>query len=329
MHILNPKTAKTDIRAGIVIPTALRHDITPFLDSMQRRLLAQRVYPRIYLRISPSARDNAARFSSLAPLVDVEIGADPIGHRIHTGFDKAAKDTDIVVFLCDDFDHLLSKFGAFVRAIGQENEVLLGEWDRMSKFYLPYSMWLNEAAMSAAVTYLKPSHPISIALPSLPFELKNLEYFIERSKKHGTWTQVYIGLLGVVSQRWESLRDRAHGLFRKSRNEFDWVGSEAGLVLAAFDMGLNIAGYTLPKRFEHPILVAGSGEERGFAAGRQKQFDYGRAVVEEYADICPEKFQAIATFMEMMHNEIGAESFHWPGRKVRPSKWNSGVRTGF
>ena len=373
MNIVNSVNLKTDRQVGIVIPTALRHDFTPFLLKLENKMIQNGMKPLFFIRVMPfpEVEKGISVISSQFPQADISVSYGPVGRRLQEGFSAASKKTDVMFFTCDDFDHLLgSKPGAgegflpgFAKKIGEGNDVLLGSWDSVSTSYLPYPMWLNEAGISVMVTYARPDHPLQPA----PIQANEnraqqmIENFISISKQNGTWTQVYIGVQGMVSGKWDGIQTRMHQLFGDDAAipYLDGTGTEAGIPLSSFDLNLKVGSYKLHKRFEHSINVErGSEAEAQFAQSRKHQFIDGALVVlyyvsklidragspnapdakpgskkwkaRELARDLTAKFTQLRFFWEKLHNEIEKAPFRWPDHQQWPraSKWNTEIRTG-
>ncbi len=379
MNIISQASLKTDRQVGIVIPTALRHDFTPFLHKLENQMVQNGMKPLFFIQAAPlaDAEKGISVIRSQFPQAEISIGPAPVGQRVQMGLSAASKKTDVMFFTCDDFDHLLgsaqgitsASLPGFAKQIGEKNDVLLGSWDCLSASYLPYPMWLNEAGISAAVTYARPNHPASfvpipdvIALapdtallldrltgmgiiggmgPDLlpdgkPFNRSWLNAFISKSKNFGTWVQVYIGVDGIVSGKWDGIHARMHHLFGHESTLpcLYGVGTEVGIPLAAFDMHLEVGSYKMRKRFEHSINVEkGSVSETQFAKSRQNQFLDGAAVILRYVVSThqPEKAQFLYSYLNILSSAIASAPFHWPGHEnwPRASDANSEIRTGF
>ncbi|MFH0817417.1 MAG: hypothetical protein V1909_02170 [Candidatus Micrarchaeota archaeon] len=334
-NVIKATTLCTDRTAGVIIPSALRHDFTPFLRDMNGELLRAKIKPSFFIRAMPIAefRNKHAtnkivrKIESTGLDVTVTFGPKPVGLRVRNGFSDATRASDVAFFICDDFDHLVKDLAGFVNKISDGNHVLLGQWDQKSKLYLPYPMILNEEGMSAAVTYLRTEHPSELQPDS-----QNLEPFIRQAKEIGTWVQVYVGIAGVASNSWGGISARIDQLFVDSKDRLDGVGTEVGIPLAAYSLELKVGSHVIAKRFEHS--VDGFDNEcraREFAAGRNVQFTDGAVVVLEYVEkqAPAEKIEPLINFLTERSNEILNAPFHPPGRDVKPSEWNSQVRTNF
>jgi len=324
MNLIDSITLKTDRRVGIVIPTAARHDFSAFVMQVKKKLLDVRT--DAFFVIAPDATDaayNALKksFTQIEKLNVLENGG-PVGKRIINGFDIAAKEADTVLFMPDDFDHLLESMPAFVSRLGINNDFLSGKWDETSIKYLPYSLYLNESFMSCAVTYANPEHPQS-KVPSL----ENFQAFKKEAEEIDTWHQAYIGLFGTSSLKWVELREAAYELFKDSITSFHSVGVEAGLPLVAMHCKMKIEQMEVPKRFEHEILQSGSKEEMAYAASRRSQFNNGMNVVIDFAKYCPEKQDNLKDFAAEAEAAVGGAGFNWPDRAVEPSEWNTQIKT--
>lgn len=364
MNILNQKFRKTDIRAGIVIPTAARHDFSGFIRRLNRSLIGNNYLPSAtngfpvatddiagstkkftnakispILVITPSqnlGQELSARLKASAARGDIRIvdGPQPIGARIAAGMDYIHKSADVVLATCDDFDHLLQHFSRFIPKIGRDATMMVGSWNAMAHTFLPYPLFLNEAGLSIAVAYAHPNHPASIA-PTVPGTIKALSKF--RKSSGNNFHQVFIGLFGMPSKSWPAIRDSAQAIFRGATDSWENVGFEAGVIIAANHLGIGVGEMELPKRFEHPLFGKNSSnyaeEAERFRRSRIVQFSSGMALVAQYVqNTQPEKLQAIIKFRGEMLHAIADADFYWPKPHENwpiATDWNTQIRTGF
>ncbi len=82
MNLINASALKTDRRAGIVIPTALRHDFTPFLRALEKALLDNKVKPLADFLVSMIETIEKAPFH----LEEQPVKASEWNTQIRTGF---------------------------------------------------------------------------------------------------------------------------------------------------------------------------------------------------------------------------------------------------
>lgn len=368
MNIISSVNLKTDRQVGVVIPTAMRHDFTPFLIKLEKKMIQNGMKPLFFIQAAPlpDVDKGISIINSQFPQAEISIGPAPVGQRLQEGFSAASKKTDIMFFTCDDFDHLVRDLPAYAKQIGEGNDVLLAAWDRYSAYVLPFPMWLNEAGMSVMVTYARPDHPLEICPiqgDTAPFNPASLlENFIRSSKQNGTWTQVYIGVEGMVSGEWDGINARMHQLFGDAATlpHLYGTGTEVGLPLSSIDMNLKIGSYALRKRFEHSINVeSGSEAEAQFAKSRKSQFNDGAKVALRYvrqlidragspdnpgakpgskewkarelARDLTAKYIQLSFFCEKLSDAIEKAPFHWPNSPKRPyaTPANTEIRTGF
>ncbi len=334
VSIIDARRRNTYASAGIVIPTAARHNFRKFLRDIEEKLLEVGVYPSFFIVKAGAfeARFLSGHKGSAERMAFIE-GAVPIGERIIAGMNSASKGNDLLVVTCDDFDHLACSIPRFAQTLLKDNEFQVGAWNPSSYMYLPWLLFVNEAATSVAVTYANPKHPAEL-LPPKALNLESAKRFAQESQ--ATWHQAYIGLYGVVSVKMGELLDSFDELF-KGNPEAKNVGLEAGLVLAAHHIGLKTGQLEVPKRFEHPLYDRKSPTYRDdvekYRNGRLAQFLSGIALVESYvAQYAPEKQGAILQLKEEAIKTLKTADFYWPaphcGWPVR-SDWNMPIVTAF
>ena len=253
--------------------------------------------------------------------------------------------TDCTMFICDDFDNLAGQVPGFVNSINEKNLVSVPCWARGSEQYFPYSMLLNEKAISIMITYANKKHDKKIGLPDVsPIMFgrvrenigkeaaykevsQKFEAFIADAKENGTWGQAYFGIMGFHTQIYGELDAKMKETFVKAGKQLHGVGTEVGLPLAAYSLGIKISSYPMLKYYEHSIDAKnGSQEAEKFASSRKAQFEDGAAVILEYAwKNLSERFIALDEFAFAMKHLIEKAPFHFP-QKTEKSEWNSQVK---
>lgn len=331
-NLVSATALRTEKTAGIVIPTAARHNFSGFLNKMQKRLLDAKVKPAFFIMASGPINDGlrSSLNQSVAQITVLEEEL-PFGQRLINGTTLASKGSDIVLLTCDDFDHLLEPVGRFAARIGTDNEMLFGRWAKLSHAFLPYPLFLNEAGMSMLVTYAHPKHPANLK-PGLP-TLQNYTEF----RQYSTHRQVYIGLEGFVSSKWGAICAAADGLFNSLEGSWQGVGFEAVLMLVGNHLGLDIREMRVPKRFEHPLLEKDSHtyakDAWAYAQSRVGQFESGAKLVAHYVqNTQTEKAGFVLRYIEDVSQKIKNSDFYWPAPHEnwpKQSKWNLPVQTAY
>ncbi|VVC04485.1 Uncharacterised protein [Candidatus Burarchaeum australiense] len=309
----------TDRNVGVVVPTALRHDINPFLRTLEKKLLEEGIMPKFRIMVAPlrGIKVQASIAEGLGSTI-ITVGEPGIGQRISAGFDACSKTADSMLFIPDDFDHLSKSIPGFVASISHKKPVLMGRWDEYSAATLPYPAWLAEAGLSTAMTCLFSNGKIDLPEP------EGLAAFAGAFRSSSFWTQVYFGVIGVASERWPNISEKIRSMF--SSASVAGPGLELAITLAARDSGYEASMHTLPRRFEHPMGIApGSDEEQRFVQGRLNQFEQGMFVLKEYQLLHVDA--GVNIFLEQMHAKLSSSSFQWPGRRIAATRWNSQVRT--
>lgn len=329
MNIAKSSSLNTEKSVGVVIPTLMRHDFSPFVRQMEKALLKAKILPYFIVAADSASQTPVSKVSSSlknTKNLEILIKSGGIGQRISQGFSKLAPKTDAVFFICDDFEHLVPSIAKFAKVLACGNDYLSASWNNLSTKYLPYALYANEKMVSCSVTYLNQRHPKENSPTA-----ENFESFAKAAKTQNTWYQAYFGLLGVRSAAWVYLNNCALEIFSKFKPALTGVGFEVAMPIAARSSGLKVSQLALPKRYEHEIMQPGSLEEKKFAASRASQFVQGLDVSIHYAKLCcSQKAGPLVELQQQGKALIEQSGFTWPGGvAVMPSKWNTQIRTTF
>lgn len=335
VSIVRSNVMKTDASVGIVIPTAARHNFSIYLKQVEQALLKSSRHPKFFIvKHGPFDKAFLSSHGNAVESIAFIEGTEPMGERLVLGLGTATKEkNDLLIFTCDDFDHLVGSIGGFAKKLGEGNDFLAGAWDGQSHKHLPYTMFVNESAISTAVTYANPSHEAGNK-PPRPGDLDSFLRF--RSSSDGTWHQTYVGLSGLVSQAWDRLANGLDDIF-DGQHDVKNVGLEAGLMVVAHHIGLKVEQMEIPKRFEHPLLDKGTADypaqNEVYRRGRIAQFLSGITLVEAYVTkFSPEKLEVIQELKQNSLELLKTADFYWPAPNEAwpvPTKWNMQVRSAF
>ena len=330
MNIVDNTRRLTDKTVGLVIPTACRHDFSPFIARLEKRFLTEKVMPTFF--IVKGGKFENREISALqhaAAHVKLIEGPAPAGERMRIGFDSASKN-DCCMFTADDFDHLERHISKLASKIGNGNEFVAGNWDKSAHQYLPYLSFLNESSVCMLVTYANPKHPADVA--AIQPGLEGFFDFRSNARKLGTWSSTYFGLLGFVSSKWEEIRQSIDAIFPGDL-QASGAGFEVALSIVANSIGLKMDNMGAARRFEHPLLEHGSIEMAKFRAGRIFQFNTAASLVESYAaKTAPEKNAVISNLKNEVLLLLESAEFAWPPPNDAwpvPTKWNSPITTTY
>ena len=252
----------------------------------------------------------------------------PQGKGVLLGFDALLSQTassSLVYSNLDDLPMILGGLPELVSRTGQK--IVVARWEEKTAQSIPYAQWISETAISYAITYASPEHPVSVR-PSW----RDREKFESDSKSAGTLVSAYLGLSGLPAQAWKEVRKAIDFLFVDSMpGNFEKAGVDAGIILAAQKVGLELDNsLSLPVECGHST-PATLGDERKFIESRIRHFWMEMNVVLEFArKISSNKLGPLSLFIEEIVDAISDSSFHWPdGRKITPGKYSTGEESSF
>ncbi|MFH1306309.1 MAG: hypothetical protein ABIH83_01470 [Candidatus Micrarchaeota archaeon] len=320
-------------KIGVGIATADRHILTKYLRGMQNEFKKNNMNAIFSLASSGEMKLNSKKeFEKAFKNIKILEENVPIGQSVINAINSVEKETNKIIITCDDFDHLIKEMPKLANKIGGKYQMVLGSWDKDAHIYLPFPLFINEVAMSVAVTYSNEKHPADLMMAydtRLENYYENYLKFKKNSVEEGSWVQIYIGLIGLMSNVWKEMVETGNKIF-KGLDDWHNVGFEAGVTVAAREAGISIGLMKVPKRWEHPVYSKDSENYKkdveAYKTGRQNQFKSGISVVKYYIkQKSAKKLATIEKFEKNIINLLGESDFYWPGNENRPipTIWNT------